>query len=271
MQSMSDLMGDFYKRVVVGQKFCEYCDSQYEVYDYYIKGEKKGTVDFCVSCYQLRQDREIAREALQQRKLAMMNEYNKISVVPYGLENASFATYKPETKSQKEALEVSKQFATGDCDKTTLFFQGDTGLGKTHLSYSIYQTFIESEQTAIFVDMPSLLTLIRSTFNGYNLDRELDQEKIMRAIRDCDLLVLDDIGAEYVKPDENGYESWVADILFQIVNSRLGKKNVYTTNFSSKHLAKKYGMMSKRILSRMLNNAKILKLDGQDYRLRGLD
>ena len=91
----------------------------------------------------------------------------------------------------------------------------------------------------------------------------------MRLINDVELLVLDDIGAEYVK-SENGMESWVTDILYQIVNSRQEKLNVYTTNYTGKELQKKYGAMSGRIISRMMSNSKIIKLDGSDHRLKNL-
>lgn len=269
MQSVKDVIGTFYKKVPIDKKYCDKCDRQYDVYEYYIKGEYKGIIDFCEVCYKEEQNLEIAREAEKHHNLAILNKYNNISVVPYGLENATFESYKPENETQKHALETSRAFANGNLDKNTLFFQGDTGLGKTHLSYSVYKSFVDNAKPAIFVDFPSLLTMIRNTYNKY--DKGLTQENIMDALQNCELLVLDDVGAEYVKPDQNGFESWAADILFQIVNARQGKKTIYTTNFTSKQLSQKYGMMSKRIISRMMNNANVLKVEGKDYRLRGLD
>lgn len=271
MQSVKDVIGTFYKKVPIDKKYCDKCDRQYDVYEYYIRGEYKGIIDFCEVCYKEEQNLEIAREAKKHRSLAILNKYNNISVVPYGLEKATFESYIPVTQSQKEALRISKEFANGGYDKTTLFFQGDTGLGKTHLSYSVYKTFNDNEKPSIFVDLPSLLTMIRGTFKKYDNYKDLNQEIIMKSLQECELLVLDDVGAEYVKPDANGFESWAADILFQIVNARQGKRTIYTTNFTSKQLSQKYGMMSKRIISRMMNNAKVLKMDGQDYRLKGLD
>lgn len=267
MKSVGNVINSLYKRVSFGTQICDKCNTEYEVYDFYVR-DKKITIDFCQRCYKEQQDQKIAQEAQRQHKLAVLKEYDRISVIPCGLENASFENYTPQTKSQKDALELSIAYSEGKTNRTTLFFHGDTGLGKSHLSYSIYKKFVEREKPSVFIDLPSLLTMIRNTYN--KSESGLNQERIMNAIQTCELLVLDDIGAEYVKPDANGFESWAADILFQIVNARQGKKTVYTTNFNSVQLSQKYGMMSKRIISRMMNNAQIIKLDGQDYRLRGL-
>src|SRR5699024_7638001 len=107
--------------------------------------------------------------------------------------------------------------------------------------------------------------------NTYSSHSDMTQDKIMQLIKDCELLVLDDIGDEYVKPDASGIESWAAHIHFHIVNARHSMKNIYITNLIAKYLNQKYGMMSKRILSRLMNNAKVIKMEGKDHRLEGLD
>src|SRR5699024_2754547 len=126
-------------------------------------------------------------------------------------EGATFEDYQATNPSQSQALDVSLKFANDNLEKTTLFFQGDTGLGKTHLSYCIHNNFIKNNKSSIFVDLPSLLAEIRNTYKNSNDWRKRTQDDIMKAIKECDLFILDDIGAEYVKPDANGYESWSAD------------------------------------------------------------
>lgn len=255
------------KQKVLGTRHCEKCGQEYEIKEISLPGRKIVATE-CMRCKIQEENRELAEQALLAKKRLELEQYKKISRIPLELNQANFKNYHPNNPSQKEALRVAQNFAIGNLNETTLFFQGDTGLGKSHLSHAVFEVFSKNEKTAIFVDMPSLLSQIRGT---YSKKSDLSQEKIMKLIESCELLVLDDIGAEYVKPDENGFESWAADILFQIVNLRQRKMTIYTTNFSSKQLAEKYGMMSKRIISRMMNNAKILKMDGKDYRLRGLD
>ena len=109
--------------------------------------------------------------------------------------------------------------------------------------------------------MPDLLTAFRDTYN-----KKTSESELLNVVKDVDLLVLDDVGAEYVK-NKNGEESWAVDKLFQIINSRIGKPTIYTTNYESKDLIKKYGYHGGRIVSRMMQNADVIKMDGKDYRV----
>lgn len=261
------------KRIIKKVK-CVKCGKDHEHYDVYSQGnfKYKYTGDKCPECHIEEENGRIQREALEEQQNRLIRRFERYSEIPFDMQSATFDNYVPENKTQETAKEITLKFANDEYEKSTLFFQGDTGLGKTHLSFSAYKKFIDEKRGAIFIDLPSLLSDIRSTYNNDRYDhRAKTQERIMESINNCELLVLDDIGAEYVKPDANGYESWAADILFQIVNSRQGKKNIYTTNFTSKHLTKKYGMLSKRIISRLMSNAKVIKVEGSDYRLKGLE
>lgn len=268
MRSTKD-MKDFYRKENIVVKHCEECGNDYEEYDLYIQNKHKGRMTDCNHCIQERERKKMEEEQSRLLKRQQCHDYHKLSEIPFELKGSDFDSYEPNNETQKKAKELTIKFANGELEKTTLFFQGDTGLGKSHLSYCVYKKYADKYERATFIDLPSFLNKIRNSF-GYS-DSAQNQEKMMSIMKTADLLVLDDIGAEYVKPDANGYESWAADILFQIVNSRLGKKTIYTTNFTSKHLTKKYGMMSKRIISRMMSNAQVIKVDGEDHRLRGLD
>lgn len=258
-----------HERKNVKQRICPHCGSEFENFDFYVNGEFKfsNTDDLCFSCKMKKEDEEMVRKFMEKREKRKNLRFDRISVLPVDLDGASLENYYPKNESQVNALETVKSYVSGELDRKTLFFQGDTGIGKTHLSYAVYEIFKSEGYPAIFIDLPSLLSSIRETYNN---DGPMTQERIMNLITECELFVLDDIGAEYVKPDANGFESWAADILFQIANSRQGKKNIYTTNFSSKYLNQKYGMMSKRIISRLMNNARIIKMEGNDHRLEGL-
>lgn len=75
-------------------------------------------------------------------------------------------------------------------------------------------------------------------------------------------MALDDIGPEYVKINTVGHESWASDVLYKIFDMRIDKSNLCTTNFSEKELTQKYGNNGPRIISRMMNNAKGIQLEG---------
>lgn len=252
-------------------KKCDECGYEYPIItepDLFGSRENKVKFDKCPKCLVNKEDNHFREQAKAEMEWKIIDEYGGISSEPEELKGVTLEEYEPKNETQVNAKKTVIDFINGDLKQTTLFFQGDTGLGKTHLSFYVYKTFMESLHSSIFIDTPGLMNKIRST---YNKDSKMTQDDIMKKLKTVELLVIDDIGAEYVKPDANGYESWAADIIYQVVNNRQGKKNIFTTNFTSKHLAKKYGMMSKRILSRMMSNAKIIKVEGDDHRLKGLD
>ena len=252
---------------VVDERTCEDCGKEYEV------TKRKNTemqVSYaCPYCLVKEEEEEWDRDFKKQMEAQHIREADRYSVIPYDIRNKTIEDYNPQTDLQQQAKEYALKFIDDEVAESSLVFQGDTGIGKTHLSYAIKQGFNKRGKTVIMIDSPSLFAQIKNSFG--KTDANSFQEKLMIRLQNCDLLILDDIGAEYVKPDNNGYESWAADIIFQIVNSRLGKQSIYTTNYTSKDLAKKYGMLSKRIISRMMSKAKVIKVDGDDQRLKGFE
>lgn len=252
MKSVFEMMKSVEK---VGERTCEQCGSIVPIY----KNNGKE-VSICMTCENNQLQKKTMQFYEERKNRAIERLIQKYEILPYR-EGKSFDDYQPQTASQNQAKKIAMNFA--DIEETTLFIQGKPGVGKTHLSYCISENWNGS---SLFVDMPGLMGTIR---NSYNYNSSFSEEELFRLIENVDLLVLDDIGAEYAK-DEGSRESWVSDILYRIVNCRQGKRNIYTTNYRGKELQQKYGNMSGRIISRMMSNAKIVKLDGEDYRLKGL-
>ncbi len=246
----------------VGERTCEECGSKVPIYEN--KGEK---ISRCLKCDN-QKIKERSRENYKEFQKRKINSFVRdFEAIPIEIADVTFDGYQPITQTQRQALELSIKFANNELKETTLFLQGSPGIGKTHLSNCIANATKRQGQTVLFIDCPTLMNSIRGGLNKY---AKYSKEMILDFINEVDLLVLDDIGAEYVKQDPHGLENWGADIIYQIVNRRQGKKNVYTTNYKSDLLMKKYGILSNRIISRLMNNAKRIQIDGQDHRLRGL-
>lgn len=94
----------------------------------------------------------------------------------------------------------------------SLLIWGDYGNGKSHLGAAVYNYLHEQDYIVVFQSVPELLQRIRSTFGN---SKETESE-IMSALLRCDLLILDDIGAEKVT-------DWVQDALFRIIDGRYRK------------------------------------------------
>jgi len=248
---------------ILGERECSECGSTIQKVRY-----KNGiVVDDCFHCRKRKEEESIQENIQKLKNRKRHAKFERISRIPEELEGVTFDDYEPKTEKQQRAKEKAIQYAHGDCEEMGLVFQGSTGVGKSHMSYCIGEMYKQSNKTVVYIDSPELFSMIKSTYN-YK-DTGLNEEMILQTIKDADLFIFDDIGAEYVKPDKNGRESWAADIIYQILNSRLGKRNIYTTNYTSEDLQQKYGRLSRRIISRMMNKATALEVDGKDQRIGG--
>ena len=141
-------------------------------------------------------------------------------------------------------------------------FMGNYGTGKSHLSVSITKKLIEKEFSCIFISTPKLMTKIRST---YSKDSEYTEDHIIEVLSNVDCLVLDDIGAESTKQGDNNQHTWATSKLFEIIDNRIGKHTIFTTNYNFGELESRLGG---RNFSRMMENIHLVKMYGDDYRLR---
>lgn len=204
-----------------------------------------------------------AREAKQeQRRLKVKHMVEKYSTVNPDLENASFLNFNMDNPTLEEAFKLSVEYADEFAldNPKNLLFAGMYGLGKSHLSYSICKALRNKGFIAVFVSVPKLLTIIKST---YNRNSDFTEAELLDVLSTVDFLALDDIGAEKVRKEEEG-DSWATEKLFEIIDGRSGRHTLYTTNLVSDELARKVGQ---RNFSRMMMNTKPFRFEGNDYRI----
>jgi len=136
-----------------------------------------------------------------------------------------------------------------------LYFCGDVGTGKTHLAVAVMNDLISRKRVpALFVTVPELLDNLRGAY--MTPGRDLDEW--MEAVKNADLLILDDLGAEKPTP-------WVQERVFVIVNHRYRETlpTIFTSNIGPKDLAKQLG---ERTASRIISMCDWISLEGDDYR-----
>lgn len=114
-----------------------------------------------------------------------------------------------------------------------------------------------NDHSVLFMDVPQLLTAYKDT---YNKDSEMTEKELDKVIDEVDLLVLDDYGTTV---NDFGNQK-----IFNVMNMRKGKHNIITTNNTAKELTKNKDLAKQ--FSRMMMNATPIKVDGDDYRLKGL-
>jgi DNA replication protein DnaC len=136
-----------------------------------------------------------------------------------------------------------------------LYFCGDVGSGKTHLAVAVMNELITRKRVpSLFVTVPELLDNLRGAYNdpGRNLDEWMD------AVKNADLLVLDDLGSERVT-------EWVRERIFVIVNHRYRETlpTIFTSNIGPEELPAQLG---ERTASRIISMCEGVELTGADYR-----
>ncbi len=156
-----------------------------------------------------------------------------------------------ESASLDYARNTAYQFAQ---DSTGwLLLEGTYGCGKTHLAAAVGNTRLEQGDMVLFITVPDLLDHLRST---YGPTSEVGYDQMFDRIREAQVLILDDLGAE--NPSD-----WAQEKLFQLLNHRYSKRltTVITTNVD-------LDTLDPRIRSRLLDEALIrrVKISAPDYR-----
>jgi DNA replication protein DnaC len=95
-------------------------------------------------------------------------------------------------------LNTAKNYADNFNDKSdSLLIYGKTGLGKTHISLSIGKKVIEKGYSVAYNSIINYLDKISREKTGKSDGNDVNTEQ---SIIDVDLLIIDDLGAEYQTP-----------------------------------------------------------------------
>ncbi len=135
----------------------------------------------------------------------------------------------------------------------SLFMYGDAGLGKTHLALSIASEVLEKGYDVIYVSAQSAFAEITNT------RFEQGGGTLFESMLEADLLVLDDLGTEYL-------DAYVMGRLYELINGRTRKPTIYTTNITRQDLL--YQRYTEKIASRLLGQGHLMRFWGKDIRLQ---
>ena len=152
-----------------------------------------------------------------------------------------------ECKSFVENFAISEE---------NLLFCGGCGLGKTFLSSAVANELIKKDKDVLYVSCNALFPILEDMHFGREVSGEA--QYIVKKLGECDLLILDDLGSEFVT-------QFTCAELFRIINTRLisGKKMIISTNLNRSMLKNTY---NERIASRITGSFSILEFLGDDIR-----
>lgn len=159
----------------------------------------------------------------------------------------------------KKIYKISREFADNfDSFEKSLLFYGKPGLGKTFLSSCIANELMKNGKTVLYTRALKIFDVFERNRFGRG-DTEKDSQ-IIKRIYSCDLLIIDDLGTEYITKNTPAY-------LYDFFDERVSnyKKIIINTNLTPQQLEKTY---TNRFISRIYENFIIFKFEGSDIRLK---
>ena len=136
----------------------------------------------------------------------------------------------------------------------SIMMLGATGLGKTHLSLAIAKQVILKGYHVLYCTAQDILRKIERE----HFSRSIVEDETLQTVLDADLLILDDLGAEYNTP-------FNVSSVYNIINTRMnfGKPTIISSNLTSQELEERY---TERVVSRLLTQYTYLRFIGEDVR-----
>lgn len=170
---------------------------------------------------------------------------------------SSFENYKVMDQETQQAKFKAQNWMKKILNHENLhvIFTGNPGAGKTHLAAAIIFEVLEKsnyKRTVGIINFRELLEQLRVAINDDEVRKSI-RGALMTEIKKMDVCVIDDLGAELgtvEKPTEP--TPFVIETLQSLVEARMEKATIFTSNLNSKQILTLYG---ERIYSRMMNGA----------------
>ncbi len=199
--------------------------------------------------------RSIAFERLNAETPLALSTFESFSLDHYPDRAADGSMVSPR-RGMEITLEKCRRYAADfTLTSPSLLLQGGVGLGKTHLSLAIAGEVIRKGYGVIYGSVNNLFARIEDEHFG----RAPKGDNTRELLCQCDLLILDDLGAEFAT-------QFTVSVLYDIVNTRLlrGHPTIISTNLDIDGLEQKY---TQRVVSRITGSYQRYRFAGSDMRV----
>lgn len=220
----------------------------------------------CPTCSAARKAEAEAEKAEQDRRNEQAGKRQRIEYllgrcgIPPRFADKSFDNYTPANPAARVALTAARKYAEAFDSQSrqgrSLVLAGGPGTGKTHLAAAIGQHVIREFQGAVlFGTVSQALRRIKDT---YRKDSEQTESDVLQTMTDCDLLILDEIGAQIGSEHEK-------QLMFEILNERYQgmRSTILISNLNATELET---FLGHRVMDRYRECGVVLAFDWASHR-----
>lgn len=237
-----------------GILYCGVCRAPKEMIIHFDE-EKKDEgriVPVCCQCAEAAQDKEEERQRALRKRIAADEALQTLAEIEaVAFPASTFAgSVGADPKTERTMRRYAERFDEIAKQNIGLMLCGEPGCGKTFFAQAIANALIERGLLVMFTSIRQLA--------GVKKD---DAAYVRRCIKSCDLLVLDDLGAERET-------SYMAEQAYEIVNIRYEAKRplLVTTNLTPKLMAQETDLNYSRTFQRVLEMCKPILITGNNRR-----
>ena len=191
-----------------------------------------------------------------------------IGIIPSNMRaRMTFASFDPDGNGrladhQQRSLRAAKSYVQrwANSPDGWLSLHGPYGVGKTHLAVAAASEREDRGDEVFFATVADLLDYLRATFAP---DSDVNHDDLLDRIRNADILVLDDMGAERSTP-------FAEDKLFQIVGYRYEERlpTIVTTSQRIETIASARPRIASRLQDPLV--VREMPMEAPDFRRGGL-
>ena len=200
--------------------------------------------------------RRLRREEINAASPLGLCQFSSFEVERYGTNVEPELGISPREYMGK-LLNYCKNYAARfSANSPNLLFMGHSGLGKTHLALAIADAVLEGGHDVLYTSAAALAAQLGKEHFDYT-----NNEEWLAACQEADLLILDDLGTEYITP-------LTISVLYELINTRMltHRPTIYTTNIIDQNIF--VARYTEKVASRMLGGCKMFKFFGEDQRLK---
>lgn len=157
-----------------------------------------------------------------------------------------------------KVLQYCTRYAeTFSLQSRSLMFTGSAGLGKTHMALAIADTVLRRGFDVLYTSSAALAAQL----SREHFDRDNSEDPWLEACKEADLLILDDLGTEYIT-------QLTISVLYELINTRMlcRRPTIYTTNITDQSIFE--ARYTEKVASRILGGCKVFRFFGVDLRMR---